>query len=138
MLSPQLCCANARQETLEHNEVTAATHVLGPHLMTSLLLPALRVSHGRVIVVSSGGMYGAALPVEGDITMPVDKYDGVTQYAIAKRAQVTLNAMWASQEPQVQFHAMHPGWVDTPGLQTALPKSAHAALCTCAPVRLQA
>ena len=44
------------------------------------------------------------------------------QYAIAKRAQVTLNSMWAALEPTVSFLCMHPGWVDTPGVRTALPK----------------
>ena len=31
------------------------------------------------------------------------------RYAIAKRAQVTLNEMWAVREPRVGFYAMHPG-----------------------------
>ena len=39
-----------------------ATHVLGPHLMTFRLADILR--GGRVIVVSSGGMYGQRLPVD--------------------------------------------------------------------------
>jgi hypothetical protein len=36
---------------------------------------------------------------------------------------VTLNEMWAQRVPagEVVFHAMHPGWVDTPGLRAALP-----------------
>ena len=52
-----------------------------------------------------------------------DDYKGSQQYARAKRAQVTLNEMWAQRVPgdEVVFHAMHPGWVDTPGLREALP-----------------
>lgn len=111
-------------QTEDGVENTVASHVLGPFLMTTLLLPLLRKTRGRVITVSSGGMYAAPLPhvrQGGSLEMSVSKYDGTRQYAIAKRAQVSLNEMWASKEPDVQFHAMHPGWADTPGVQESLP-----------------
>ena len=113
-----------REVTTEGHEVTVAAHVLGPHLMTTMLINVLRASHGRVITVSSGGMYAASLPApRGDFTleMPVASYEGTKQYAIAKRAQVTLNEMWAQREPEIVFAAMHPGWADTPGVQSSLP-----------------
>ena len=52
-----------------------------------------------------------------------DDYRGAEQYARAKRAQVTLNEMWADTVPasDVVFHAMHPGWADTPGVAESLP-----------------
>jgi NAD(P)-dependent dehydrogenase (short-subunit alcohol dehydrogenase family) len=105
-------------------ESTIACHVLGPHLMTTLLLPVLHSSHSRVVTVSSGGMYAATLT---DISrgqspqMPESSYDGTKQYAIAKRLQVTLNEMWAQREHDITFAAMHPGWADTPGVQSSLP-----------------
>jgi dehydrogenase/reductase SDR family protein 12 len=105
-------------------EQTVASHVLGPHLLTTLCLPALRTVHGRVITVSSGGMYSMELPkIVGTRTLEMhpDKFDGTKQYAIAKRAQVTLNEMWALNEPEVEFAAMHPGWADTPGVKDSLP-----------------
>lgn len=105
-------------------EQTVASHVVGPFVMTSILLPSLRAAHGRVVTVSSGGMYAATLSRlhEGaSLEMSAAKYDGTKQYAIAKRAQVTLNEVWAQREPSVQFHAMHPGWSDTPGVETSLP-----------------
>lgn len=105
-------------------EGTIATHVVGPHLMTTLLRDNLRAAHGRVITVSSGGMYAAALPQlqdGGSLEMPVDSYDGTRQYAIAKRAQVALNRLWAEHEPEVEFASMHPGWADTPGVQESIP-----------------
>jgi NAD(P)-dependent dehydrogenase (short-subunit alcohol dehydrogenase family) len=113
-----------REVTPQGLETTIACHVLGPHLMTSLLLPVLRASHGRVITVSSGGMYAAALTdlEHGESPeMSSEKYDGTRQYAIAKRLQVTLNEIWAEREPDITFAAMHPGWADTPGVQTSLP-----------------
>lgn len=49
-------------------------------------------------------------------------YRGAEQYARAKRAQVTLNEMWAEREgAAVRFHALHPGWADTPGVEESLP-----------------
>jgi NAD(P)-dependent dehydrogenase (short-subunit alcohol dehydrogenase family) len=106
------------------HEMTVASHVLGPHLLTTMLLPQLRAGVGRVVTVSSGGMYSATLPPPesgGCPEMSIDSYNGTRQYAIAKRVQVTLNEMWAQREPSVAFAAMHPGWADTPGVQQALP-----------------
>lgn len=105
-------------------EATVASHVVGPHLMTRILVPALRQARGRVVTVSSGGMYAMVLPrIVGGRTLEMGEhnYDGTKQYAIAKRAQVTLNEMWAVREPDVTFLAMHPGWADTPGVQESIP-----------------
>jgi NAD(P)-dependent dehydrogenase (short-subunit alcohol dehydrogenase family) len=113
-----------RQTTGAGHEVTVATHVLGPYLLTRLLLPTLRADGpGRVITMSSGGMYTERLTVS-QLEMPPDEYRGTTAYARAKRAQVTLNEMWAEHVPhdQVVFHALHPGWADTPGVAAALPR----------------
>ena len=91
-------------------------------MLTGLLLDRLRhCSPARVITMSSGGMYATDLEVD-DLQMGVD-YKGSQQYARAKRAQVTLNEMWAQRIPatEVVFHAMHPGWADTPGVREALP-----------------
>jgi NAD(P)-dependent dehydrogenase (short-subunit alcohol dehydrogenase family) len=102
-------------------EATIASHVLGPFLMTSLVHDLVT---SRVITVSSGGMYAATLPdfaAGQTLEMPTGSYDGTRQYAIAKRAQVTLNEMWAKRMTSPQFFAMHPGWADTPGVQESLP-----------------
>lgn len=105
-------------------ETTVAAQVLGPFLLTSLLLPALRDAGptGRVVTVSSGGMYATGLTVR-HLQMSDADYKGSEQYARAKRAQVTLNELWAERVPasQVVFHAMHPGWADTPGVEASLP-----------------
>jgi hypothetical protein len=50
-------------------------------------------------------------------------YDGVSAYARTKRGQVVLTELLAERaDPRVSFHCMHPGWVDTPALQTSLPR----------------
>jgi len=113
---------NTRQISPQGIEQTVASHVVGPFLMTTLLLPLLK--GGRVVTVSSGGMYSSGLPTFNNgetLEMPAHKYGGSKQYAIAKRAQVTLNEMWAVREIQTEFVAMHPGWADTPGVQESIP-----------------
>ena len=72
--------------------------------------------------MASGGMYAAELQATG-IEMSDAAYGGTAQYARVKRAQVTLNEMWSQRVPQDQvvFHAMHPGWADTPGVEASLP-----------------
>jgi len=104
-------------------ERTVASQVLGPFLLTGLLLPVLRATpHSRVLWVSSGGMYSQSLSVAA-LEMRPDDYDGTAAYSRAKRAQVTLAEMWAEylRPDDVVVHAMHPGWADTPGVRRSLP-----------------
>lgn len=103
-------------------ETTVASQVLGPFLLTGLVLGTLRAcAPARVITMSSGGMYATGLTVD-NLEMG-DDYKGADQYARAKRAQVTLNEMWADRlaGQGVVFHAVHPGWADTPGVEASLP-----------------
>lgn len=109
------------QRTAEGLELTFATNVVGPFALTEGLLPALRAQRGRVVLVSSGGMYPVKLDLaalQGDVA----RFDGVAAYAQTKRAQVILNELWAEREPAVTFAAMHPGWADTPAVQSSIPR----------------
>jgi NAD(P)-dependent dehydrogenase (short-subunit alcohol dehydrogenase family) len=113
-----------RRETPAGLEVTFATNVLGPFLLTNLLLGRLRESApSRVITVSSGGMYTAKLDVD-DLQTEHRDYDGPDAYARTKRAEVILTELWADRlrGTGVAVHAMHPGWADTPGVETSLPR----------------
>jgi len=109
--------------TADDVELTAQVHVVAPFLLTALLLPLLRESaDARVIHVSSGGMYMRRLDV-GALDHPREPFDGVRAYANAKRAQVVMTDLWAHNPAGrgISFHAMHPGWADTPGVQESLP-----------------
>ncbi|MEZ5341461.1 MAG: SDR family NAD(P)-dependent oxidoreductase [Acidimicrobiales bacterium] len=115
--------ARKRTESSSGIESTVASQVVGPFLLTTLLVDRLAAGEtGRVITMSSGGMYAAPLSVS-QLQMTAEKYNGTEQYARAKRAQVTLNEMWAERYPaaNIRFHAMHPGWADTPGVDASLP-----------------
>jgi NAD(P)-dependent dehydrogenase (short-subunit alcohol dehydrogenase family) len=131
--------AEARVDVLVHNagvlpderaltrdglELTLATHVVGPWLLTRLLKPLLLESEdGRVIWVSSGGMYARHLALR-DPNWEKRGYDGVSAYAETKRAQLVLAELWAEDlaGSSVVVNAMHPGWVDTPAVQSSLPR----------------
>ena len=137
-LAAHALATHARIDTLVHNagalsaerrlapdgtEATVASQVVGPFLLTQLLLERLQQSApARVITMSSGGMYSAPLSVRG-LEMDERSYKGADQYARAKRAQVALTEMWADAHSAsgVHFHSLHPGWADTPGVEEALP-----------------
>jgi dehydrogenase/reductase SDR family member 12 len=105
-------------------ELTFATNVVGPFLLTDLLIPLLRESApARIVNVSSGGMYTQRLRVD-DLQSERGEFDGPKVYARSKRAAVILSELWAEQlaGSGVVVHSMHPGWADTPGVRSSLPR----------------
>ena len=112
-----------RTTTAEGHELTLATHVLGPHVLTYGLREAL--AGGRAVVVTSGGAYGQRLDVD-DPEFATGDYSGVTAYARTKRMQLVLTELWARDlaADDIRVHSMHPGWADTPGVTDSLPRFA--------------
>jgi dehydrogenase/reductase SDR family member 12 len=116
--------ASERELSADGIELTLATNVIGPFLLTGLLTPLLQeTSPARIVNVSSGGMYAEKIRTD-DLEFAHERFNGTTAYARSKRAQVILSQMWAERLAGrgVVVHAMHPGWVDTPGLRTSLPR----------------
>lgn len=112
-----------RERSADGFELTAATQVLAPFLITTELQGALAAAApSRVITVSSGGAYASRLSVSA-LEEPPEPYRGAKAYSQAKRAQIVLTSEWARRlAPRaVAVHAMHPGWVDTPGLVAGMP-----------------
>jgi NAD(P)-dependent dehydrogenase (short-subunit alcohol dehydrogenase family) len=109
--------------TEEGFELALATNLLGPVLLTRKLLAANALSPAsQVINVSSGGMYGTALKLEAMTQPDLDGYDGVSAYAMHKRAMVSWTHHWNDTHPQGPvMQVMHPGWVKTPGVAVSLP-----------------
>ncbi|MDQ6810573.1 MAG: SDR family NAD(P)-dependent oxidoreductase, partial [Actinomycetota bacterium] len=78
-------------------ELTLATNVVGPFLLTNLLGPLLeRSAPARIINVSSGGMYARRIRVD-DLQSERGPFDGPAAYARTKRAQVILTELWAQR-----------------------------------------
>ena len=113
----------SRELSSDGIEKTLAILVCGPFALVHGLLPLLRASgNGRVIAVTSGGMYTQPVDLD-DLECRDRPYDGTRAYAQAKRIQVALIREWARRYSTagVSFNAMHPGWADTPGLAESLP-----------------
>jgi NAD(P)-dependent dehydrogenase (short-subunit alcohol dehydrogenase family) len=114
---------NPRQATAEGFEKSFALLLLGPYILTERLLPLLKRSGSpRVINVLSGGMYTQKIHVD-DLQSQRGNYSGSVAYARAKRGLMIATEKWSNEwaELGVVVNAMHPGWADTPGVETALP-----------------
>lgn len=107
--------------TEEGFELTFATNVLGPYLLSRLLMPSLEQgSDPRIVMVSSGGMYTSRFSLS-DPQLERREYSPTEFYAHTKRAEVML-----ADEFDLRFRptacSMHPGWASTPGVASSLPR----------------
>jgi NAD(P)-dependent dehydrogenase (short-subunit alcohol dehydrogenase family) len=72
------------------------------------------------------GVVGRDVHAAADLSDRLERrrYDGVVAYAETKRAQVVLAEMWADEleGDGVVVNSMHPGWADTPGVQSSIPR----------------
>ena len=114
---------NPRQQTPEAFEKSFALLLLAPFILTERLQPLLaKSSSARVVNVSSGGMYSQKIHVN-DLQSKHGKYSGSVAYARAKRGLMILTEEWAARwrADGIAVNAMHPGWADTPGVESSLP-----------------
>jgi NAD(P)-dependent dehydrogenase (short-subunit alcohol dehydrogenase family) len=109
--------------TAEGIERGLATNLLGHYALDRALRRGGALDAGSAIIsMSSGGMYGAALDLGALEAADAAAHDGFVAYAQHKRAQVALTHYWNAQGPDApRAWVMHPGWVDTDGVRTALP-----------------
>ncbi len=120
---------NEKTLTSEGVEVTFGAQLLfGVYLLGKLALESgvmPNTRHSRLIVVSSGGIYNTKFP-QWDIATSESEtvaYDGQFVFAYAKRGQVLLCERWAEQYPAVKIVSVHPGWVQTPGIEKSYGES---------------
>jgi NAD(P)-dependent dehydrogenase (short-subunit alcohol dehydrogenase family) len=113
-----------RTESPQGLELSMAVHLVGPVVMTEALRGPLSsgAAGGRVVLVSSGGMYAQPLHAD-DPGYTTGDYSPTTSYARSKRWQVELAPLladrWGADGTTVA--TMHPGWADTPGVRESLP-----------------
>ncbi len=97
-----------RRESPDGVELTFATNVLGPYLLTNALLAPLRAGHARVVnVVSSiSGDYDA-----DDLQFTRRTYDGFKAYAQSKQAlrMITWGQAAAAEGTGMTANAVAPG-----------------------------
>ncbi|KAG8463483.1 hypothetical protein KFE25_004994 [Diacronema lutheri] len=127
---------NGFERTSEGHEKACALNLIGFHVLTTALLPALeRSACARVVNVVSAGMllFGLDTSALRDLDdgaagwAAPGGYDAIRAYALTHRARVCLTAHWAEQQDAreragsraVRFSCAHPGWVETPGLRGA-------------------
>lgn len=113
--------------TAEGHESSYVTNLLSHYALTEGLIArgVLGGSARRslVINVSSGGAYAVPLAVAALDLRSSALFDGTAAYAQHKRAQIVLSTHWQRRygAAGIDFHVMHPGWVDTAGVQGSLP-----------------
>lgn len=110
-------------ESADGFELVWSTNLLGPNLLTELLMDRIVASApARVLEVTSGGMYSQRIDVVDHQTREKE-YDGPAVYSRTKRGQVILTEVRAEQHADtgVVFHSMHPGWASTPGVYRQIP-----------------
>lgn len=114
---------HAFARTDEGVERSLATNLLGHWVLDRALREGGALNAGSAIVsMSSGGQYGAKLDLQALEAKDAAGHDGFLAYAQHKRAQVELTRFWnlyGAGAPRAWV--MHPGWVDTEGVRTALP-----------------
>ena len=112
--------------TDEGHETSFATNILGHYILTEgLIRGGAMVPGGAVVNMSSGGMYNVPLNVAPMDAKDAKGYNGVRAYALAKRGQAALTEHWTARygaSHDLQFYVMHPGWADTQGVKTAMPR----------------
>lgn len=114
---------NEHTLTDEGFETSFAVNLLNHFILTEDLISRDLLARGSVVInMSSGGMYTTELlPDQLNVT-DSRLHEGVAAYARHKRAQVELTHAWNwGHGPDISFHVMHPGWVDTEGVKTSLP-----------------
>jgi NAD(P)-dependent dehydrogenase (short-subunit alcohol dehydrogenase family) len=115
---------NSRAETAEGIEQSTSLLLLSPVILMQGLKPLLQAAgSARVVNVVSGGMYTQRLSMSWLRSGFAHRYDGPAVYAQAKRALSIVTQEWHEEwvKHGVFINTMHPGWADTPGVQSALP-----------------
>jgi dehydrogenase/reductase SDR family protein 12 len=112
------------EPTSEGLETSYATNLLGHYVLTERLREQGLLRDGVVILnVVSGGLYNLPLN-KSMLNIPEEKFNGFAAYASHKRAQLALTEHWRAAFADVgaRTYAVHPGWADTAGVKTSLPK----------------
>ncbi|MBM4192410.1 MAG: SDR family NAD(P)-dependent oxidoreductase [Gammaproteobacteria bacterium] len=111
--------------TSEGFESSFASNLLAHWILTESLVERALLAHGSAVInIASGGGYTVPLSTALLNVTKSAHFNGVQAYAAHKCAQISLTAFWRERyrEKGIEFFVMHPGWVDTAGVQRSLPR----------------
>lgn len=109
------------QATPEGLDAMYAVNILNPYILTQGLIEAGKLDGGVIVNMASGGMYGAAQNLRF-MEQTSGRFNGTMAYGTHKRAQMVLSDWWGREGTGITAYTMHPGWVDTEGVQRSLPQ----------------
>jgi len=102
-----------RRKSADGLELVWATNVVGPYLLTKLLLPALRKS-GSARVINVASAYAGGLDLD-DVEYTRRPYNGIHAYQASKQAVRMMTWAWAERLRSVPIcvNAVCPGFMRT-------------------------
>jgi retinol dehydrogenase-12 len=105
--------AGLRGQTKQGFELTFGTNHLGHFLLTTLLLPRVRATRGRIVNVASKAHYDAKPFEWGVLKERTRSRTGLAEYAISKLSNVLFTKELAAGKAGegVHSYALHPGVV---------------------------
>ena len=121
-----------RERSAQGHELTFATNVLGPFLLTNLLLDSLRRSApSRVVLMSSGGMYTSRLDLD-DLELEDRDFDGASLLRPYEADPGDPRPSWAERERERRRLLVRAPWMGRHARRTGvaspfLPRAAPAA-----------
>ena len=110
-----------REVTAEGHERMLATHVLGPHLLTSLLRRAHGARRARDLGRLGRHVRPAAAGRRPRVRARRVQADDRLRPHQARPGRAVGAVGGRAARGRVVVHAMHPGWADTPGVASSLP-----------------
>jgi NAD(P)-dependent dehydrogenase (short-subunit alcohol dehydrogenase family) len=106
LVAKRAITADGHERTFQHNH-------LAPFLLTALLLPSLRASHGRVISTASAANLGGRVHIDDLDRVHRPYLAGWPAYGTSKLETIMFIEELARREPSVSAWAFHPGYVST-------------------------
>ena len=121
LLNAGIMALTERKESVDVYEMQMATNILGHHLLTSLLIPKIKVAPRAVIVstTSSASSTVNSKRIWDDLNAE-DKYDPWEVYGVSKIAAIQFRdgllelIKKANLEKKIIVHSTHPGLTATP------------------------